>query len=72
MKSELSLGDLKKKKSKKNFHKKELSNKFRFFFDIEAPYETRTSRFYRLLSIRNTKLVHFLARDLSKFEILFL
>ena len=36
MKSDLSLGDLKNKKSRK------------VLFDIEAPYETRTSLFYRL------------------------
>ena len=42
MKSDLSLRDLKKQKIRKVFFKKELSDRFRFFFDIEAPYETRT------------------------------
>ena len=44
MKSDLSLGDLKAKKVEK-FYKKELSNRIRFFFDIEPPFETRTSLF---------------------------
>ena len=46
MKSEMSLGDLKKRKIFKNFYKKrELSIRITFFFDSEHPYETRTSLF---------------------------
>ena len=40
MKSDLSLGDL--KKQKKSSIKKELSKRIRIFFDSELPYETRT------------------------------
>ena len=64
MRSDLSLGDLKNQKVEK-FYKKRAVIDFEFFFDIEAPYETRTRHFYRLSSARNTKLVHFLARNLS-------
>ena len=48
MKIDLSLGDLKKQKSGKVFKKKSSQIDFKFFLDIEAPYETRTSLFYRL------------------------
>ena len=41
MKSDLSLGDLKKQKSRKVLKKAQID--LEFFFDIEAPYETRTS-----------------------------
>ena len=47
MKSDLSLTDLKKRKKVEKFYKKS-SHKISNFFDIEAPYETRTSLFYRL------------------------
>ena len=46
MKSDLPLGDLKKEKNVEKFYKKnELSNRIRFFFEFEPPYETRTSVF---------------------------
>ena len=48
MKSDLSLGDLKKQKKSRKFLLKNSSQKISYFFDIEAPYETRTSFFYRL------------------------
>ena len=45
MKRDLSLGDLKKQKKQKNFFIKKSSQTDFEFFDIEAPYETRTSLF---------------------------
>ena len=45
MKSDLSLGDLKKQKSRKITKRFQID--FGFFFYIEAPYETKTSLFYR-------------------------
>ena len=45
MKSDLSLGDLKWEKMKKSFIKKSSQIEFDFFFEIEPPCETRTSRF---------------------------
>ena len=44
MKSDLSLGDLKKQKKQKSSIKKSSQKDFEFF-DIEAPYETRTGLF---------------------------
>ena len=47
MKSDFSLGDLKKQKKIEKLYKMS-SQKISNFFDIEAPCETRTSLFYRL------------------------
>ena len=60
MKSDYSLGELKKQKDVPNFPKKSSQVEFEFF-DSMLPYENKTSLFYRLSSIRNTKLIYFVA-----------
>ena len=45
MKSDLSLGDLKKRKKLEKFYKKSSQIDFEFLLNIEAPYETTTSVF---------------------------
>ena len=62
MKSDQSLRDLKNKKNMKSFLKK-LSNGNRFFSKI--PYETRTSLFHLLSSIRNSELILFVALNVT-------
>ena len=61
MKGDYSLSYLKNKKNIKVFLKKTALKWISNFSDIKFPYETRISLFNRILSIRITKLMHFVA-----------
>ena len=61
MKGDYSLIDLIKQKQKENL-KNGSQIKFEFF-ESTLPYETRTSLFNRLSSIRNIRFMHFVARN---------